>query len=216
MVLEPRSTAKPKGRQAWPEKASHCCQILPLTLYSKIGRNMTGVKQNSAKDWLKQALEFENKGHDYYLKSAEQAGEQSIEELFTTLAAEEKKHIKTIEALYLQNEQNVNWPTSVDQNPTTSGLGNLMRKLVQANKANGGKSVTLSQAIDMAISMEAQAEDFYRQEMDKATCERERDFLKHLAAEENEHKLMLQDLKLYYEDPGALMEKYEHIGLDGA
>jgi len=169
--------------------------------------------QNRMEIWLNKALEMEIRGRDFYDGIAAVAKAPSVRDFFSFLAHQETDHIKTIKAIYSLLGHESCWQPAREHQPDDQALNKIFLKLTQTKPAADSDII---QAIDHAISLETDSAAFYKNELPKAGCEAEKDFLLALYGEENEHRRILEDMKLFCTNPEAWAEQMDNIQLDGA
>ncbi len=168
--------------------------------------------QSRVEKWLNQALELENRGHDFYVRAAGAAADPQARDFFQFLAAQELVHIKIIKDIHGRLGDASCWLAADNAKAEGPGLNEIFLKMT---KSAPTPQDDLLRAIDGGIVFETEARDFYQRELPQAGCENEKKFLTLLAAEENEHRQALADLKLYYTDPPTWAAQMARGHLDG-
>lgn len=168
---------------------------------------------NRVEKWLDQALELENRGHDFYTRAARAAVGRPVRDFFQYLADQELAHLIIIKGLFDRLDDDSRWTSANDQPPPASLFSELFSKLTDSKLP---PETGLLEAIDQGIAFETEARDIYARQLDQAGSEGELKFLRLMVGEENEHRRILSDLKLYYRDPVGWAEDLDHGHLDGA
>jgi rubrerythrin len=70
---------------------------------------MTGVEEFSGFEVIRAAMEVEKKGHQFYSTMAEKARSATAKEVFSWLAQDEVKHLRTLEALVPKYQDGAFW-----------------------------------------------------------------------------------------------------------
>lgn len=166
---------------------------------------------------LAAALEKEERGRDFYIKSASTCSNELGKDIFRVLASEEGIHIKRVGEIYSSLEKGKpwtdDWKAYRQQNENLQRLfRERMAKLGPKVKAETGDL----EALDIGLQFEQGAIDFYEQEAKRAVDRIEREFIDRMIAEERSHFASLSDIKLYLTDPESWFTEAEHHGLDGA
>ena len=90
-----------------------------------------------------------------------------------------------------------------------------MRTVFSQNMAPEVKvSKSELEAVTTARAMETRTYDFYQQQKRQSTEAAQRDFYDKLAAQEQEHNLLLADYYEYLQNPAGWFVKKEHPSLD--
>ena len=169
--------------------------------------------ESRAEIWLNKALEMENRGYDFYEDAAGAAQNSLVGDFFKTMAAQEMIHIKVIKQIYSRLGDDSCWLAAGDHHQGASSLNKIFLALTK-NEIPGSKS-DIVKAIETGIKFETEARDFYEEALAGASCDGEKKFLTSLVGEENDHRVTLEDLKLYYTDPAAWVDRMDHGHLDG-
>lgn len=167
---------------------------------------------NRVEIWLNKALELENRGFDFYLDASEKAGDPQARDFFKYLSDQEKIHINIIKKIFGNLTSDTCWANHPAHQADEKTLNQIFLKM---SKNKPSKDAGIIKAIDNGIMFETEAMNFYKDEITRAGCDDEKKFLTALAAEENDHRQQLEDLKLYYSDPEAWQERMDHGHLDG-
>ncbi len=168
---------------------------------------------NRVEVWLNKALELEYRGRDYYESAAQKADDPLVADFFRHMAEQETIHAKIIKKIYDRvGEGDSCWLDPVDGEPGGQGLNKMFLDLSQ-HRPETGEGIL--KAIDDGLRFETEAMEFYKDEIPNAGCQNEKNFLTRLAGEENGHRQMLADMKLFYTNPQAYAEKMDNMHLDG-
>ena len=164
---------------------------------------------------LEVAIQMENDGKEFYLKSSENSTDGLGKSLFARLAVEEEFHAakaREIHASLSRGETPLMIEDSLDR-------GTKLKSIFASatNEIGSGKKVTANEleAIRVALEMEERSRKFYDEQGREAKTEFERRFFNALKREEQGHSLSLVDYREYLTDPAGWSTKMEHHGLDG-
>lgn len=163
--------------------------------------------------WLNKAMELEIRGHSFYLDASNQAVDPLVRDCFKFLSDQELVHVEIIKKIRarLGNDASC-WLVAEERTSVGQGLGEIFKKMTTI-QAGSGKDILA--AIDGGIVFETEAQAYYEREIPRAGCEEEKRFLITLAAEENQHRQALADMRLYYTDPEAWLQQMDRGHLDG-
>ena len=153
------------------------------------------------------ALEKEKLAHETYKSLAEQATSNSLKGILTLLADEELQHVDMVRALQ-QNKP-------VDLAPTEL-LGEA-KKVFEKIHRGGEKfnfNITESELYNKAKKMEAEARDYYQAKADETADAGLKSILIKLAAEEQKHYVLVDNLCRFVERPQNYLEDAEFTHLD--
>lgn len=171
------------------------------------------TKQNRAEIWLNKALEMEHRGRDYYLAAAKKAADDLARDFFNNLADQELYHIEAIKKIYAKLGDDSCWLAGGDHKDGGKDLNQLFLRL---NKNQPKVEADILAALDHGLKFETETAALYEQEIPRAECAAEKEFLTKMVGEERGHHQMLADMKLFYTDPEAWADKMDGGHLDGA
>lgn len=168
-------------------------------------------EQERTLDALKTALQIEVEGKEFYTRASQESGNELGKNLLATLAGEEDYHRKIFAAIYESIRNDKGWP-KVDFNPDG---GSALRTVFSRNLTPAVQSSKSElEAVVIARAMETRTYDFYQSQKRQATGPSEKDFYDRLAAQEQEHNLVLADYYEYLQNPAGWFVKKEHPSLD--
>lgn len=171
-------------------------------------------EQSKTLDAIKVAIQMEVDGKEFYTKAASQAANDLGKKLFTNLAAEEDTHRRVFMGIYDSIRDKKGWP-EVDFHPDGgSALRTVFSQAMDKAAAGSQASATELEAVVAARAMEAKTYDFYHSHIASATQPAEKELYERLAAQEQEHNLILADYYEYLKDPAGWFVKKEHPSLD--
>ncbi len=171
-------------------------------------------EQQAAIEVLKQALQMEIEGKEFYTRAASQSANELGRQLLASLAAEEDIHRQVFLQIYEGLRTKNAW-LAVSFQP--DGGQHLRTVFAQASERVGTKLWSVAtelETVRIARQMETRTFDFYQARRQAATSPIEKDFYEKLAAQEQEHGLVLTDYAEYLQDPAAWFVKKEHPSLD--
>ncbi len=172
------------------------------------------AEQDAALGALAQALQMEVEGKEFYQRAAGQSGNELGRQLLASLAAEEDVHRQVFVRIYEELRTRNAWPV-VSYHP--DGGQHLRTVFTQAAERVGAQvwsAATELETVGVARQMEARTYDFYQARRQAATGAAEKDLYERLAAQEQEHSLVLADYAEYLRDPAAWFVNKEHPLLD--
>ncbi len=163
--------------------------------------------------WLNKSLELEIRGHSFYLDASNQAADPLVRDFFKFLSDQELAHIEIIKQIRARLGDDASCWLAAEERPAVGpGLGEIFHKLTGLQ---AGSDQSILAAIDGGIVFETEAQAYYEREIPRAGCDAEKKFLITLAAEENQHRQVLADMRMYYTDPEAWAQQMDRGHLDG-
>lgn len=177
--------------------------------------------QNRTLAWLDEAIKLEERGRAGYRKAEAETSDRLAKELFGRLAELENEHATRIREIFQQVSQSRLWPASAKRQPHPELTKEALRKwfLEPLAKHKGAyKDADIEAAVQIGADFEAASVKFYQASLAQAesAAPGEKEFLEAMVKEEQSHLGILNELKLYYQDPEAWMLEMGHAGLDGA
>ena len=157
---------------------------------------------------LNVAAQTERDGVKFYSSSAASAGNELAKKMFLSLAQEEEKHLRYIEALLTRKK--LAQAPNLDMAKVRTVFTQLSKKERMATKTD-----TDRQALDLALEMEQQAYNYYGKYAGEAESADVRELCDALMREENKHFRLFTNLKEYLERPGDWFMKEENWIFDG-
>lgn len=173
------------------------------------------TEQDKTLKALKIAIQMEIDGKQYYLKTSRESGNELGRKLLRTLAAEEDSHRQKFEQIYSAVRDKKGWPTTDFQPDGGRSLRTIFARATEEIGSGAKAPATELDAIQTAMDMEKESYDFYKSQGESATHNAERDFYLTVAAEEQEHHLILLDYYQFLKDPSGWFVQKEHHSLDG-
>lgn len=144
-------------------------------------------------DVIQQALQFEERGADYYNDEAQKAKNPLVKRLFSSLAIEEKQHQERIQEIYTALMSGKKWPETVVSDSLEvsirgyfSGLGEEERRVAEN-----------TDALLVAIEMEKKGHAMYRDAAARTAETLEKEFFSAMQKEELDHLEALQNVYYY-------------------
>jgi len=164
---------------------------------------------------LKVAIQMEIDGKAYYLKASRESGNELGKKLLSSLASEEDIHRRKFEEIYNSIRARKGWPVT-DFRPSWGQKLRTVFAEATERMATGMKAAEGElDAVKTAMDMENETYDYYKNQGKAATLDAEREFYETLAAEEQEHHMVLLDYYEYLKDPASWFVRAEHPSLDG-
>jgi rubrerythrin len=169
------------------------------------------AEQGKIIEGLQTALQMEIDGKEFYTKASQASGNELGKKLLAQLAIEEDYHRRVFVSIYESIKKREGWP-EVDFHPDG---GSALRTLFSRNLAPEVMTTKSElDAVTTARAMETRTYDFYQSQKKQAGHPGERDFYDRLAAQEQEHNLLLADYYEYLQNPAGWFVKKEHPSLD--
>jgi len=167
--------------------------------------------QQTILEALNTALQIETDGKEFYTRASQQSSNELGKTLLATLASEEDYHQKVFKGIYESIRNKKGWPV-VDFHPDGgSGLRTAFARNITPQVHSSRDEL---EAVTTARAMETKTYDFYQSQLRLAKDPSERDFYERLAAQEQEHNLVLADYYEYLQNPAGWFVKKEHPTLD--
>ena len=170
---------------------------------------------NRTLEALQFAIQMEIDGKEYYLKISQKSRDGVGKRLLAALAAAEDVHRQKFESIFEAIRVKKVWPATKLPSPG-KGIKTIYAEALGQIKSGSKGTATEIGAVDKAIDMEIKSYDYYISQGKRAANGAEMEFYKAVAAEEQEHHLVLLDYKEYLSDPSGWFVKSEHSSLDGA
>jgi rubrerythrin len=161
---------------------------------------------------LQLAIKMEQDGKKFYLRVSRESQHQLGKELLETLAGEEDIHRQQFEEIFEAIRQKKSWPKTDFHPDKGKTIKTIFAKAV---KETNPSTVTEQDAIKVAIDMENQSYDLYKNQAAVAAAASEKSFYEALAAEERGHQVALTDYLEFLQEPADWFVMKEHHSLDG-
>ena len=175
---------------------------------------MTGEQERALKA-LKQAIQMEIDGKEYYLKASQRASNELGNQLLQSLAAEEDIHRKVFEDIFNNISKKRGWPRKEFPADHGRALRTVFANTID-NMDEDIKSMPEElDAVKKAMEMENETFDFYREQGKQAVYDAEKQLYEALAGQEEEHHRVLLDYYEFLKNPSAWFVQKEHHSLDG-
>jgi rubrerythrin len=177
-------------------------------------RQRAVIEQQATVKALKTALQMEVEGKAFYEQAARDSRDDLGKKLLSALAGEEDIHRQVFLRIYEAISAKKGWPDS-DLRPDG---GRHLRSILGSSTGKGAARVTTSAdelaAVAKARMMEGKTYDFYQHRRQEASDPAEREFYEKLAAQEQQHTLVLADYHEYLVNPAGWFVNKEHPSLD--
>jgi rubrerythrin len=169
--------------------------------------------QSSNEGALKRAIEMEEEGKGFYLRSAKEVKSELARKVFEQLAREEDSHIVAIKRIHASLEGTKpfkEWVTTTGTDP--GALEKVFREaLVEGARA----SETDVAAMRFALDLEDKSVKYYETLANTAESPFEKRFFLTLSYEERGHYLRILDSIEYLADPAGWFYVHERDMVDG-
>jgi rubrerythrin len=149
---------------------------------------------------LKDAVQMEVEGRQFYLEAAKKVQSQGVREILEYLAESEKYHIEKFNEIYRSMEKDPAWTASMAEfKPPRHEPYVCVLAMAKDDSASGGKDDL--QALRTGIKMEECSIEYYTKLAKETPNPLARRFFMSVAHEERGHYLMLMDMHNYLSDP---------------
>jgi rubrerythrin len=155
---------------------------------------------------LTAALDFEEKGRNFYAKTAGEVADPLSQKLFQTLAADEFRHADRIREIFAALTSGRAWPETYKAGPS---LEEKIRDYFEANRSVLNKKTTSLQGYEFAMQMEKTGIELYSKFARETADDRERRFFQALILEEESHLDALQNVYFFLTQTGDWLEADE-------
>jgi rubrerythrin len=168
------------------------------------GEPMNGTECFNA---LEIALENEMREREFYLNHADRTKNQVGKAMFIQIANEELEHYKQLMQLHEKWRKAEKWPATVALKVNDTRIKEYFVELIQKAGAEPVSDEDDLEAIEKAITFEAQGVELYNRLRDSVDGEKEKAFFDLLAGIEHEHQLSLKKTKEFLMNPSLWMIK---------
>ncbi len=156
---------------------------------------------------LKVALELEKEGKELFLQAAEATKSKIAKQTFEFLAKEEDKHIENIKLFYdTLIDSDISQLPDLEDSNADEKLESFNLKL-ESIREEFSPSFTDVEAYNLALKFENGAEEFYKEQLDKAVDPKIIKFYKWLEAEETMHSRLINSCLKFVENPTEWFQK---------
>lgn len=157
------------------------------------------------------AMKMEKEGRDFYLEQAGQMTDPTLKKIYEELAADEQRHYAIFKALLNGEEADVKAAFKTDILKTTK---NVFQQLKDANSEIVDFPQDVRDAWVKARDIEDHAEEFYREQAEKAKTDTEKDTWLTIAEEERKHYIAMDNVVNFIDRPNQWLEDAEWSNLD--
>jgi len=172
-------------------------------------------EQNKTLEALQTAIQMEIDGKAFYLKASRETTNEMGRKLLESLASEEDMHRKKFNEIYEAVRNKKDWPVSDFTPDGGKTLRTVFAGALEKFDSNVKAPESELEAVQTAMDMENKSFDFYNMQAKNASGDVERNFYKMVAAEEQEHHIVLLDYYEYLKDPAGWFASKERSSLDG-
>jgi rubrerythrin len=153
------------------------------------------------------ALEKERFSEEYYRDLAQRANHVGLRNILTMLADEEAKHYRTIERMKTET------PESVTDVPILERAREVFEQIrVAPKKFDFG--ISEAELYRKACQIEEQSKKFYLERADEAQDPQQERIFRLLAAEEDKHLYLMENLRMFVSQPETFLENAEMYHFD--
>jgi len=152
-------------------------------------------------DALSEALEYELREHNFYLKHSRKTADTIGKKIFLQIAADEDKHFRKLQSTQQELFRKGTWPEFAANTIDSLDAEKIFWQLAgQADKMPVTSWIDIA-ALKHAIELETQGHSFYSRLSSEAATDQGKEFFGIIAALEWKHLMLLQDAMLFYESP---------------
>ncbi len=164
---------------------------------------------------LKDAVQMELEGHQFYLEAAKKVKSEGVREILEYLAESEKYHIEKFNEIYRSFQKDPQWTQSMAEfNPPEHKPYVCVLAMAKDKQETGGKDDL--EALKTALKMEECGIDYYTRLARETNIPLARRFFMSVAHEERGHYLTLMDMHNYLTLPEDWFYVTEGGHVDGA
>lgn len=160
------------------------------------------------KEAMKQALELERKGREYYTEIANSANNKFVKDVFTFIAEQEVYHEKEIKgyidssSIKLEDDHDVEIKT-------------FFNRKIDEFKGEMKASTEHTEAYEKAMQLEKDAYNFYKEQHENADTDELKTFLEFLMQQESNHYLLFRNALEYLNNPESYHMEQEDWNFEG-
>ncbi|OGC36076.1 hypothetical protein A2311_00475 [candidate division WOR-1 bacterium RIFOXYB2_FULL_48_7] len=167
---------------------------------------------------LKLAVDLEQRGFDYYTKTAGKTSNPLVVSTFNSLAERELLHLERAKSIYQNLTGQVPLPADLADKISIS-RAKLLAPILHHLKKGLAKDFSSTSDMNMAYKVAEEMEQFSYKLYDKINAEATdplvKKFYAALALEEREHFAILQETLVYLNDPGEWYRQNERWIIEG-
>lgn len=166
---------------------------------------------------IRDALEFEDEGHRFYARSAEETGDPLGRDMFRFLAGEELKHIEKLRSVEQKLLKDETWESLAEKGITAErwDIKSVARRLSQEMRSQITADTSGLKALEIAQEMERRGKAFYESARRRTRDQAGRELFAFLEREEEEHLRIISATREYLENPKGWLESVEGFDLSG-
>ncbi|MDD5191162.1 MAG: ferritin family protein [Dehalococcoidales bacterium] len=172
------------------------------------------AEQEKTLSALKYAIQMEIDGKEFYLKAAHESTSELGKKLLEALAKAEDFHRIKFEQVYENISKKKGWIKADISGDGGKGLRTIFAREIAKKPSQVKPAQTELEAVTKAQQMEAKTYDYYHAHSEQAGSAVEKEFFATIAAEEQEHNLILNDYYEYLKNPQDWFTKTERHSLD--
>jgi len=166
------------------------------------------------------AIELEEKGYDFYTKTAANTTNPLAASTLSSLAEREKEHIEKITEFYQSltggQKLEANWLMTVSVPPSKEELLRpILRKLKDSLNKKFETRADINEAYKIAEGLERDSYNLYEKISNESADETAKKFYSALAKEEREHYAILDETLQYLDHPADWFRKEERWIVEG-
>ena len=156
---------------------------------------------------IKQAMELEDDGRQYYLQATARAQNPLAKNTFQWLAEQEQQHKQYFVAYYQVMEEQHDWPPmsqiEISAHDARQEAASIFQQALAQIEEGVPEDTELSELYNGAMEFERKSIDLYRTEAERATEHNAREFYEFLTEEERGHLNLLATTLEYLDHPDS-------------
>lgn len=149
----------------------------------------------SLEEAVQLARKMELDGIEFYGNAADNAGNPQAEKFFQSLQSDEQRHLDIVEKIGKGMGVDVD-----DMSMPADNIKTVFSSTDEEIAADQQATAEEKEAVEMALGMEEDSYDLYEEAAEKAKDDDQKSLFERLAAEENQHFVMLENTQEYLED----------------
>ncbi len=159
-------------------------------------------------DIIKFAMKMELDGKAYYEKHAGRTKDPNLKEILLTLAEEEQRHFEVFRRLK-EDANDISGGEILNGSETLKQVQNIFEQMSQDNDTIAFNDDIISVWTE-ALRTEEKSEAFYKEKAGEEPDAAKKDLLLKIAAEENNHIMMIDGILMYLKDPATFAESAQY------
>ncbi len=161
------------------------------------------------------AINLEEEGIKFYREAAGRMTDPFAKQMFLSISEDEKRHKRIFEAMAKEAGVVPADVSQMDQEGPIQRIRQILCEIGRKASQDLDPEDNQVKALDVALAMEEKAWQFYNAAAEASADSEEKEILRKIATEENEHYRILEDTRLYLTDQAKWNIKEEKPLIDG-